>query len=193
MILVDGGYIPSFYMMRTELPLSGYFYIADTYIGVIDTNRDNCIIKAELKNFINKLKDATGLEFRLPTETEWKFAAKGGAKSQGYTYSGSNDINEVAWYKGNSSGINDIATKQANELGFYDMSGNYAEVCSDDPVGIDGRTYGGRWNYEASDCTTTSWDSGDTSTGFIPGTTIREYNAVDGRYITVRLVYSVPE
>lgn len=193
MILVDGGSLPAFYMMQTEVPLLGEFKIGNTSIGRIDSNGDNCIIKSELRTFINKLNDATGLDFRLPTEEEWKFAAKGGVKSNNYIYSGSDDINDVAWYSGNSSTIQDIASKQSNELGFYDMSGNYAEVCSSDPLNIDGRTYGGCWKYAASQCTSSSYQSGNTSTSKIPGTSIREKNAVDGRYITVRLVYSAPE
>lgn len=192
MILVDGGQLPEFYMMQTEVPLSGEFQIGNTHIGKIDTNGDGCIIKAELRKFITQLNDATGLEFRLPTEEEWVFAAVGGAQSQGYKYSGSDDIDDVAWYKGNCSELHDIATKQPNELGLYDMSGNYSEVCSDDPVGIDGSTYGGCWKYTAPDCTPTSWKSGNKSASKIPGTSIKELNAVDGRYITVRLVYSVP-
>jgi len=193
MILVDGGSLPAFYMMQTEIPLLSEFKIGNTSIGRIDSNGNNCITKAELKTFINKLNDATGLDFRLPTEEEWKFAAKGGVKSNNYTYSGSDNIDDVAWYSKNSSEIHDIASKQSNELGFYDMSGNYAEVCSNDPLDIDGRTYGGCWKYAASKCTSSSYQNGDTSTNKIPGTSISEKNAVDGRYITVRLVYSAPE
>ena len=193
MILVEGGNLPAFYMMQTEVPLSGEFKIGDTVIGKIDTNNDKCIILAELRGFVNRLNEATGLEFRLPTENEWKFAAKGGTMSNNYTYSGSNKINDVAWYSGNCTGVQDIALKQPNELGFYDMSGNYAEVCSSDPLNIDGKTYGGCWKHTASQCTTTSYVSGNTSTDTIPGTSIREKNAVDGKYISVRLVYSSPE
>jgi hypothetical protein len=193
MVLVDGGTLPPFYIMQTEVPVLGYIQIGDTYIGNIDSNADQVIIKAELRKFITKLNEVTGLEFRLPTESEWRFAAKGGVNSMNYTYSGSNDIDDVACYKGNSTGPCDIATKQPNELGLYDMSGNYSEVCSDDPVRIDGRTYGGSWKDVASNCTSISWKDGNTSANKIPGTNLKELNAIDGRYITVRLVYSIPD
>ena len=84
------------------------------------------------RQFITKLNEMTGQNFRLPTEAEWEFAARGGNKSQGYKYSGSNDINEVAWYSGNaSSKTHPVAQKLPNELGLYDMSGNVQEWCND--------------------------------------------------------------
>ena len=82
--------------------------------------------------FIAILNELTGKYFRLPTEAEWEYAARGGSKSQGYKYSGSNTVDDVAWYPSNSSSkTHPVATKAPNELGIYDMSGNVLERCSD--------------------------------------------------------------
>ena len=86
----------------------------------------------DCQTFIRKLNGITGKSFRLPTEAEWEFAARGGNKSNGYKYSGSSTVDRVAWYDGNSGGMtHDVKTKAANELGIYDMSGNVYEWCQD--------------------------------------------------------------
>ncbi len=86
----------------------------------------------DCKEFIGRLNQLTGANFSLPTEAEWEYAARGGVKSRGYKYSGSNSIADVAWYEDNSgSKTHNVGTKSPNELGIYDMSGNVYEWCED--------------------------------------------------------------
>lgn len=91
-----------------------------------------CVSWNDCQTFITKLNELTGATFRLPTEAEWEYAARGGNASEGYKYSGSNTIGDVAWYTNNSSNAtHPVKTKQPNELGIYDMSGNVYEWCAD--------------------------------------------------------------
>ena len=84
------------------------------------------------QKFIRKLNAFSGKKFRLPTEAEWEYAARGGNRSHNYLYSGSDDINAVAWWKDNSGDkLHPVGTKRPNELGLYDMTGNAYEWCSD--------------------------------------------------------------
>ena len=87
------------------------------------------------QRFVERLSAKTGKHFRLPTEAEWEYAAKGGMLSKDYDYSGSNSIDEVAWYAGNGERrVHPSGKKKPNELGLYDMTGNLWEFCHDDAV-----------------------------------------------------------
>ncbi len=86
----------------------------------------------ECQRFLSKLNRITGLNFRLPYVCEWEFAAKGGLETNGYQYSGSNLISDVAWYKSNRVPPQPVGMKNPNELGLYDMSGNVYEWCNDE-------------------------------------------------------------
>ena len=110
----------------------------------------------DVQEFLIRLNALTGRSYRLPTHAEWLFAARGGTQSQGYRYSGSNNLNDVAWYRVNSRGINGnrntypVGRKQSNELGIYDMSGNVAEffqgINPTNPNSLSGYVIGGSFH-----------------------------------------------
>ncbi|MBO7477256.1 MAG: SUMF1/EgtB/PvdO family nonheme iron enzyme [Salinivirgaceae bacterium] len=140
-----------------------HFTLGDNY-PVERVTWDDC------QTFISKLNAVTGKQFRLPTEAEWEFAAKGGNQSCGYEYAGSNEIYNVAWFDGDSLSTHIIGTKQPNELGIYDVCGNVWEWCQDwygdferkpmiNPKGaVTGMCRvlrGGSWNDNAKSCRVT--------------------------------------
>lgn len=117
---------------------SGFFLMAETettealYKSVNGTSFTSqlpvdAVSYSEISSFIEKLNNETKLNFSLPSAEQWKYAAKGGNKSQNYTYSGSNKPGDVAWYAANCTSKQKVKTKAPNELGIYDMSGNVAE------------------------------------------------------------------
>ena len=86
----------------------------------------------DVQAFLQNLNARTGKRYRLPTESEWEYAARGGRQSRGYLYAGGNDVGTVAWYRGNSGDrIHPVGRKGANELGLHDMSGNVREWVQD--------------------------------------------------------------
>lgn len=150
----------------------------------------------DVQGFIQKLNAKTSMQFRLPSEAEWEYAARGGQKTKSFKYSGdSRNVGLVAWWYGNSGNkTHPVGERKANELGLYDMSGNVWEWCAD--------TWQG--NYLGAPADASSWNTGDKSMRVLRGGSwsgkekyartsnrIRNYTTSKNNIIGFRLVHPV--
>ena len=134
--------LPSHSVTLSDYYMNKYEVTQELWLTVMGSNPShfssslNCPVEQvswdDCQLFIHKINQMTGMRFRLPTEAEWEYAARGGVNSKGYKYAGGNTLDDVAWYGNNSNAMtHPVGEKNPNELGLYDMSGNVYEWCQD--------------------------------------------------------------
>ncbi|MCE7925361.1 MAG: formylglycine-generating enzyme family protein [Haliscomenobacteraceae bacterium CHB4] len=153
--------INSFYIGKYEVTQAQWKAVMDNNPSYFK-DCDDCPVESvnwnDVQVFLQKLNAKTGKKYRLPTEAEWEYAARGGNKSQKYIYAGGSDLSAVAWYGDNSnSKTHPVGSKSPNELGLYDMSGNVWELCED--IGHD--------NYSGAPTDGNAWTTGGDSSNRI--------------------------
>ena len=162
------GYTDGFFLMaETETTKELYSAVVDGKATTTEPQYPQAsVTHSTFRSFITKLNKLTDLSFSLPTKNQWLYAAKGGLKSKGYTYCGSNNPDEVAWYSANSDAkVHPVKQLAPNELGIYDLSGNVEEYTKDEASSSSSYYYyyrcGGAFGYSISAVTSTyvTWSS----------------------------------
>lgn len=169
--------VSSYYICKYEVTQKEWLEVMGTDPNFED-ECETCPIEGvswkDVQIFLTKLNEKTGKQYRLPTEAEWEYAARGGKKNQGTYYSGSNNASEVSWFSVKTEQkLHPVGQKKPNELGLYDMSGNVWEWCSDyyaadyyassplenpkgPQTGKDRILRGGSWYNQSFDCRVTA-------------------------------------
>jgi hypothetical protein len=169
MIAVPGYSGGHYCIAETETTMELYYNIIQSSTTSTSQKPITNIYYSNATTFVTNLSSLLGLTLSIPDAEQWIFAAQGGNRTKGYTYSGSNTVDEVAWHSGNASAKQEVKQKLPNELGIYDMSGNAAEFVNKLYGGYKYYYYGGSYSSSSDYCKYTSsnsYNSYDNTIGF---------------------------